>query len=176
MYVRQTNKTAIRSQHMIADAMYNIMKKKRFQRITVTEICEKAGVGRKTFYRNFETKEDVLDFFLDYLFEEYREAIQDLSTDEKIQYHFKSIEKHADVLIMLYQNDFIQLANRRMAAMIRELVPYLASDPVKYEYVSQYIAWGLEGIEHAWIDRGFQESHEEIVEITKAMLRSEFNI
>lgn len=47
------------------------MKRKPFQQITVTEICQEAAIGRKTFYRNFELKEDVLDFYLDHLCREF---------------------------------------------------------------------------------------------------------
>ena len=57
MYHKQGNKTAIQSQHMIADALFSLMKHKPFHQITVTEICEEANLGRKTFYRNFELRD-----------------------------------------------------------------------------------------------------------------------
>jgi len=56
MYFKQKNKTAVRSQNMIADALFSLMKRKPFHQITVTEICAEAAVGRKTFYRNFELR------------------------------------------------------------------------------------------------------------------------
>lgn len=52
-------------------ALLQLMKKKNFSAITVTDICEKAGVSRLTFYRNFETKEDILRFHFDKVFHEY---------------------------------------------------------------------------------------------------------
>ena len=63
MYHKQVNKTAVQSQNMIADALFSLMKRKHFQQITVTEICDEAAIGRKTFYRNFDMKEDVLIAF-----------------------------------------------------------------------------------------------------------------
>ena len=71
MYFKQKNKTAIQSQHMIADAMFRLLKRKPFQQISVTELCQEAAIGRKTFYRNFEKREDVIDFQLDRMCEEF---------------------------------------------------------------------------------------------------------
>ena len=67
MYHKQVNPAAIRSQILISDALICLMRQKHFSRITVTEICREADIGRKTFYRHFELKEDVIDFQLDVL-------------------------------------------------------------------------------------------------------------
>lgn len=45
---------------------------------------------------------------------------------------------------------------------------------MKQEYLFQFAAMGLEGIEQVWIRRGFQESIEEIVEMAEKMLREVF--
>lgn len=44
----------------ITEALLLMMKKKPYNDISVTVLCEKAGVTRMSFYRNFNTKEDVL--------------------------------------------------------------------------------------------------------------------
>ncbi len=44
----------------ITEALLMLMKKKAYKDITITEICTKAGVTRMSFYRNFESKEDIL--------------------------------------------------------------------------------------------------------------------
>lgn len=86
MYFRNKNKTAIRSQHMISDALFSLMKRKSFQQITVTEICEEAAIGRKTFYRNFELREDVIDFQLDLMFDEYKSELIPLPSEQNLYY------------------------------------------------------------------------------------------
>ena len=48
------------SKTLIIDAFYSLIKKKPFQEISITEIAETAGVSRLTFYRNFESKENVV--------------------------------------------------------------------------------------------------------------------
>lgn len=44
----------------IEEAVLQLMNEKDFHEISITEIAKKAGVGRATFYRNFDSKEDVL--------------------------------------------------------------------------------------------------------------------
>ena len=42
-------------------ALISLLKKKPFEYITVSEICETAGVNRSTFYLHYETVSDLLD-------------------------------------------------------------------------------------------------------------------
>lgn len=44
----------------ITEALLLLLKKKDYKDISITEICKKAGVTRMSFYRNFESKEDIL--------------------------------------------------------------------------------------------------------------------
>lgn len=44
----------------ITTAIVKLMKVKDYAKITVTDICEKAGVSRAGFYRNYKDKEDVM--------------------------------------------------------------------------------------------------------------------
>ena len=48
----------------MADALLRAMKEKSFEKITVTEITEAAGVNRSTWFRNFESKDEALTFKL----------------------------------------------------------------------------------------------------------------
>ena len=44
----------------IIDSLFALMKKKKYEDISITDITNKAGVGRVSFYRNFNTKEDII--------------------------------------------------------------------------------------------------------------------
>lgn len=53
-----------------------------FDEITVTRICQEAEVGRKTFYRHFEEKKDVVMLMIDHLREEYEKELEHISPEE----------------------------------------------------------------------------------------------
>jgi AcrR family transcriptional regulator len=50
---------------LIRDGFYALLSEKDFGAITVSEIAERAGVGRATFYRLFDDKLDILRYDLD---------------------------------------------------------------------------------------------------------------
>jgi AcrR family transcriptional regulator len=49
-----------RSRRLIARALIDLMQERRYDRITVQEIIDRADVGRSTFYGHYRDKEDVL--------------------------------------------------------------------------------------------------------------------
>lgn len=167
MYFKQKNKTAVQSQHMIADALFSLMKKKPFQQISVTEICKEAAVGRKTFYRNFELREDVIEFQLDIMREEYQKGMSDLTLKQRLYYHFAYTQKNADYFIALYKNGLTQLAYDQFCVLRPDVLPVWSEDPVEQEYRCEYIIAGVEAIQRVWISRGCQESIDEVVQMAQ---------
>ena len=152
---------------MIADALFSLMKRKSFQQITVTEICEEAAVGRKTFYRNFELREDVIDFWLDLRCEECRQVLLPVPPEQQLHGYCVFLKKHMDALIVLYENGLHPMVENKFSFFMPYTMPLWSNDPVEQEYRSQYIIAGIDAIIRVWVARGFQESVEEVVEIVK---------
>ena len=167
MYHKQVNKTAVQSQHMIADALFSLMKRKPFQQITVTEICEEAAIGRKTFYRNFDMKEDVVQFRLDILCAQFKEEIMGMTLAEQLRHHMQFVRDHADVFITLYRSGIHQMVRDKFAILLPDTMPKWTDDPVEQEYRSRYIIAGVEAVERVWVERGFAESIDEVVAIVQ---------
>lgn len=49
----------------IVQALFKLMSAYEYDKISVTDIAAKAGVGRATFYRYFKRKEDVIVFYFE---------------------------------------------------------------------------------------------------------------
>ena len=54
------------TRHYIVQALFKLMASYAYEKISVTDIAEKAGVGRATFYRYFKRKEDVIIFYFEH--------------------------------------------------------------------------------------------------------------
>ena len=70
------NPSALRSKKKITEALLLLMKQYPYTEITVKQILLETDISRKTFYRNFLSKDDVLNSFIDTIFQDYVIAIQ----------------------------------------------------------------------------------------------------
>jgi AcrR family transcriptional regulator len=50
-----------RTRTKVSDALFDLIKEKRFDDITVQNLIDRAGVGRSTFYSHFRDKEDAFE-------------------------------------------------------------------------------------------------------------------
>lgn len=167
MYCHHSNKTAVQSQNRIAGALFALLGEKSFQQITVTELCEAAAVGRKTFYRNFELKEDVVDFRLDQFCEQYKAEIVGMDSEGQLRHHMEFTQRYADSFIALYRNGFYEAVREKFAVLLPQTMPNWTEDPVEQQYRGQYIVGGVEAIERVWVERGFRESVDQVVEFVR---------
>ena len=54
------------TRYYIVQALFKLMREYSFEKIGVTDIAQKAGVGRATFYRYFKRKEDVILYYFNH--------------------------------------------------------------------------------------------------------------
>ena len=51
------------SKEKLLKGLLDLLEQKDYDDITISEICQEAGVSRMAFYRNFEAKENILDAY-----------------------------------------------------------------------------------------------------------------
>ena len=61
----------------ITKALLQLMDKKPISDITITELVERAGVARVSFYRNFTSKENVIEEYLILLIREWGRTFEE---------------------------------------------------------------------------------------------------
>ena len=88
------------TRHYIIQALFRLMNEYRYDKISVTDIAQKAGVGRATFYRYFKSKEDiylaVVESELDILSDMMKHVVEkDIQPDEKLM---EMIYTHLDAV------------------------------------------------------------------------------
>ena len=66
MYKLCKTERSAKRQREIEQILLDLMQEKRFEEISVTEICERANMPRKSFYRYFFSKEGALYALLDH--------------------------------------------------------------------------------------------------------------
>lgn len=71
---------AQQSKKYITIALLQLMEKHPYEKITIKDITDHAGVARLTFYRNFTNKDDVLKEYLQNMFTHYMEELDNESS------------------------------------------------------------------------------------------------
>ena len=85
MYRKCATEISARNQHSITTGLLELMQKIPYEEITVTQICQSAGVSRRIFYHLFSNKTDALYALVDRTIlsgESYRPDI----TDEPLRF------------------------------------------------------------------------------------------
>lgn len=85
-------KKSDRSVKLICNSMFELLKEKNFEDISITELCNKAELARKTFYRNFKSKEDVIKKSIDMMFREFSNEVhidKDIEAEKLAYEYFK---------------------------------------------------------------------------------------
>ena len=101
---------SIQRQKLFQTTLLAMMKKTKFQDITVTSLCMEMNVPRKAFYRYFDTLEDVLYMTMD---ESLREAFLFLEIQTDVVGFFKYWKKYKSFLDVLEKSGLsFMLANR----------------------------------------------------------------
>ena len=102
-----------RVKQCITDALFSLLEEKRLSEIRITEIIERAGVARASFYRNYRTKEDVLVTLirdeLDRYGEEMRLDQGTFYTYENMLLSFRYFRRNREHILNLYRSGFVSI-------------------------------------------------------------------
>lgn len=100
----------LRVKESITETLFSIMSEKSLADIHITELVEKAGVARASFYRNYSSKEHVLVTLIRDVLEEYRSEITDQNGTfyiyENVLLSFQYFKKYRTYLLDLYHSGF----------------------------------------------------------------------
>ena len=153
----------------LTGAMLTLLEEKPLAEIPVSQLCEKAGVGRTSFYRNFQEKEDILRARVYHLFKDWTGMLgEGAPLDRLILAMFTHFEEHRDFYALLHERGLIGL----LKDVILELCGFLPDQEAKAAYASAFAAYSLYGWVEVWFLRGMKESAEEMA----ALFQGQTNI
>lgn len=178
LFMKNTsNKQNILAKDWIFSALMRVMKNKPFQEISITEITKTAGVSRMTYYRNYDSKEDIIIDYLDKLFNEYSQELLNYQSNDSLKnakLFFAYFRRHDIFLNNLIKANLTYLILNRFEKYFYELFegPIIAKkySPVKEKYAVAYRAGGIYKILLTWVESGFQESDEKMAKILTELL------
>lgn len=173
------NKTALSSQTSITEALLNLMKEKPYSRISVSEICKRAGVSRQTFYTLFESKDNVIAYALarKYCFrpEEHECCRNTMLLGDICHAYSIYIIQSRDILEMLVHNDIMYLMQDSLYRSLIDSSCYLPEHSREDRiYAADFLAGGLTGIARNYVLQGCVSSRDYLEEILYSLFSGSF--
>ena len=161
------------SRRYIVQALFRLMREYDYEKITVTDIARKAGVGRATFYRYFKTKEEIIALYFESTTKEFMVA-QRFYPRCREDY----VRRVCDILLLFREQEeplrllrkarleylYLDFLNKSFAETFER------DHPQENRYAPYLYAGMLYNVSFAWLDGGFYESAEELAEaVVKAI-------
>lgn len=158
-------------------ALILLMDQKDFKDIKISEIAQKAGVSRMTYYRTYDSKEDILiQYFEDRAKEMLKEMEKhpNITPEQFFTLFFTHFKQHAHLMHYMFKADLLKEINTRLVEFVTGLYDkstYPASSPSHKTYEIRFLAGGLFMMLLHWIERGTPETPEEMAQMTVHMLQ-----
>jgi len=160
----------------IVQALFKLMNEYGYEKISVTDIAEKAGVGRATFYRYFKRKEDVLIFYFerntkDFIYNQrfYPRCKDDYVNNVKSVFNKFKENKEPFKLIRKARLEYIYLDY-----LNKNFTKTFESDYPQKNVFTPYIYAGmLFNVSMAWLDNDCNEPVENLAEMVVNAIYSE---
>lgn len=150
----------------LTNALLELLRHEHMDDISISELCDTAGVGRASFYRNFSEKEDILKLYINRLFSQLtnkQEQHENKPISDFIQSLFAHFEGHMDFYRLLNERHLVYL----LKDVIIELCGPKPGFSKEEAYAKAFIAYSLYGWIEVWFQRGMTESSAEIAALFK---------
>ncbi len=173
MNTKPEDRRLIRSRRLLGNALIELMQEKRYIDITVQDILDRADVGRTTFYKHFQDKEDLLMSNMVNILENSIRHM-DRGGDDQLLLStvdfFRHVKEHQNLYkAMLGGQRMDMLFFKGQALMSRKIEKRLEKLPFKREEISipipvltNYLAGSFLILVKLWVDHKMVYSPEQM--------------
>lgn len=154
----------------ISQALEHLCHKKRFDKISISDITQACGLNRQTLYYHFANKYDLLDWTYRRLSFHYLEDGTTLDNwDEHVLAMLVTIQSYRDFYRnttssdpSILANSFSAITNKLFAALINRFDSEKRIQESDRIFYSNFFSYGCCGILLSWIMHGFKDSAQTI--------------
>lgn len=157
-------------------ALLNLMKHKSFDSISISELCQAAGLSRTTFYKFFRDKEALLEYLKEDLalgFVTFKKSLdtRNIPSECVAYFHYFTFWYHVrewvDVLLRDGLWERIAMPDDHSLALLsqRSWEGYLSENDQAVEMMQHFIAAGCVQLVKWWGNNGYQKTPVEMAEL-----------
>ena len=147
------------------------MNEKPFQEITIKEISDRADLVRQTIYRNFKSKEDILEHHINDIYNDFYIRIStknDIGFDELLLFYFTFWADKKEFLKQLIDNNVFNIllnVHLKYIDILSKNKQIKRIIDAKDAYFDYFSAGGLWFLLKKWIDDDLKKSPQEMTNL-----------
>ena len=168
---RQINQVTRES---LSIALIYLMNEKPFEKISITELVDRAGVSRTAFYRNYESKEDLLSEIGKSLISRMHE-LNGMNRNGKLSYDwylelFKTIKEHKESFSLFINANLTAKMLFNQNTFVDVVFPS-SEKTERYRLIAEEGA--MNNVITTWFSEGMKESSEEMAELCATLIKKQ---
>lgn len=174
MYKLCRTEESFARQRKLELGLLETMKHRRFDEVSVSDLCEELSIPRKSFYRYFSSKDGALFALLDHTLMEFYEGaslegMRGGTPLGDLDRFFRFWYEHADLLDALHRSSLSGILVERATLLVREeqlMAGYMKNwDQFLQDIAISFAVCGLMSMVFQWYLEGFRV---EVAEMSKA--------
>lgn len=169
------NPVSNKSKLRMENTLLYLMQTENYKEITIQEITDNAGLSRRTFYRNYSSKDEILEGYFYKIWLEYRALLfeqTDLSLPNIARMFFTVMINHFDFLSLLHRHQLLPSFLAKIDVLLPPEFDKLKGKNVPFSkestlYALTFSAGGFMRILIRWMNDSVQKSPEEMAHIVE---------
>ena len=160
---KQTERS-LRVKRSIVSAFFSLLKETSIENISISEVTRVAKVSRMAYYRNFNSKIEIVDFFLDDVLADMIALLGDKFDCWSQEYgraYFQVMKRHKDRILILYQIGLSGMIMNRFTTTNEEFAGDMPWNSIE-RYRLYYAAGAAYNGAIGWLKNDCRESIEEM--------------
>ena len=155
-----------------------------YKKITVKELCERARINKKTFYRYYDVLDDLLEETQNVFIQEYLKRVENYRIPEELdkinrEFFLYSVEKGRVYEIITCISSYHTIRNKMVNTVMSQTWGQSSwlrlLDPSMQDILLEFIQSSSIAIYRKWVADGKRISLNEIIEISNQLLCSGVN-
>lgn len=148
----------------LTQALFQLLERKPMESITVSELIERAGVSRSSFYRNYLNMNAILEEYLQMTFAEIRQncAAQATTVRQYVLLFFAAVRQCQWEFSVLLKRDLLGMLWPCFYKMNHDRIQQM--DVLDNRYQPYYFAGATCAMLCAWIEFGFADSEADMAD------------
>ena len=166
----QSPGSAVRTKHMLSEALLRLVEKRSFRKISVGDICQEAMVSRSAFYSHFEDKYELLSFSLSETLRRRADAGRSQTLEEQFVDILTGVQENRRTLHNVFMADLspelMDIFQKTLAATTAErLLEHQKTGgmlPGNVSFIAAFLAGGMANVILGWIRENCATPIEEV--------------